>query len=269
MKQNIKQLVESLFDNDTIDNLTSSNLHSDIVDQYYKNLIPAQIDKRYSLDNYKFFCELPDGCFKIEKGSPYTLSKVVTKICGKFSKRHDIIPLNWIDTSEVESLYNLFYMNEMKDIMSKFHGTILIDKWNVSNVKSFSSLFYRAHYHFDVSNWDVSNGTNFSGMFHSSIFNGDVSNWDVSKNTDFSWMFYNTLFNGDVSNWNVWNAHDFHSMFNTNYRGDISKWKIDMKKVREDLQKIKQKYHSVNSSALDTLNDRIPLYIQKKAQLVE
>ncbi len=56
--------------------------------------------------------------------------------------------LNWIDTSGIYTMGNLFSE-------SKFDGDI--SEWNASNVKNMSGLFYNSWFNGDISNWDVSN----------------------------------------------------------------------------------------------------------------
>ena len=103
--------------------------------------------------------------------------------------------LNWIDTSEVTSLYFLF-------AYSDFNG--------------------------DISEWDVSNVTSMAGLFCSGDFNGDISKWNTKNVIDMHSMFYNTTFNRNISNWNVKKVKNMNSMFaNSSFNRDISKWEID------------------------------------------
>ena len=167
--------------------------------------------------------------------------------------------LNWIDTSKITSMSHLF-VDDMDGMLryslderydSQFNGDI--SKWDVSNVKDMSGLFFRCpkfngdiskwnvsnvkdmsemfqlckNFNNDISNWDVSNVKNMSNMFACCKFNRDISKWDVSNVTDMSFMFYQGKFNKDISNWNVSNVKDMQAMFSGSlFNGDISKWNV-------------------------------------------
>ena len=114
---------------------------------------------------------------------------------------------NWIDTSLVTDMSNLFYENE-------FCAGIDISRWNVSNVKNMEYMFAISTFDGDISNWDVSNVTNMYSMFeHCKSFNSDISRWDVSNVTNMSWMFGGAKsFDQDISKWNI-RTHRIYGIF--------------------------------------------------------
>ena len=127
--------------------------------------------------------------------------------------------LNWIDTSGIYTMDNLFYK-------SKFDGDI--SEWDVSNVENMSQMFCYSWFEGDISKWDVSKVKTMYGMFNSSWFKGDISNWDVSNVESMHGMFQYTSFNSDISKWNVSKCRDFENMFmnDTIFYQDLSNWKI-------------------------------------------
>ena len=126
--------------------------------------------------------------------------------------------LNWIDTSGIYTMENLFYE-------SKFDGDI--SEWDVSNVENMSQMFYHSWFEGDISKWDVSKVKTMYCMFNSSWFKGDISNWDVSNVESMHGMFQYTSFNSDISKWDVSKCRDFENMFmNSTFCQDLSNWKI-------------------------------------------
>ena len=67
----------------------------------------------------------------------------------------------------------------------------------------------------DISKWDVSNVKNMSEMFYGcKNFNCDLSNWDVSSVEKIDYMFYGCKnFNCDISNWDISNVKNMTEVF--------------------------------------------------------
>ena len=132
--------------------------------------------------------------------------------------------LNWIDTSNVTNMSELF-SGEVLGAQNPFNGDI--SQWNVSNVTNMFSMFWKSKFNGDISGWDVSNVINMKRMFMFSVFKGDISRWDVSSVTDMSWMFYHSIFNGDIRKWDVFSVTNMHRMFaGSKFNGDIRKWDV-------------------------------------------
>ena len=127
--------------------------------------------------------------------------------------------LNWIDTSGIFTMENLFYE-------SKFDGDI--SEWNVSNVENMARTFYNSWFNGDISKWNVSKVKTMYEMFTSSWFKRDISNWNVSNVESMHGMFQYTSFNSDISKWNIGKCRDFENMFMNDslFYQDLSNWKI-------------------------------------------
>lgn len=132
------------------------------------------------------------------------LRKIVYKriFDQKNNNKHDeVLNLNDIDTSEIESFNHLFtYLNPLK---------IDISEWDTSNVKLMNGMFDGCGYlqsTGNLGNWDVSNVENMSFMFNDcrNLTNiGDLSSWEVNG-IEMNCMFQGCkrLKNiGDIYNW--------------------------------------------------------------------
>ena len=114
-----------------------------------------------------------------KKVSPKTKNELREIIKAELRLQGPDADLNFIDTSKITDMSDLFQGLEIRNIK--------IDQWDVSNVTNMSGMFYCAwHFTSDLSKWDVSNVTNMHGMFYeANKFNSDLSEWDVSNVTDY------------------------------------------------------------------------------------
>ena len=95
-----------------------------------------------------------------------------------YAFKHNIYDLNFIDTSKITDMSNLF-MNCEHDID--------VSNWDVSNVINMVCTFYNCNMFTGkgLENWDVSNVTNMSDMFYfCKKFDCDLSRWNVSNVTE-------------------------------------------------------------------------------------
>ena len=140
---------------------------------------------------------------------------------------------NWIDTSEITDMSELFVNNryfnghiELWDVSNVTNMTFMFnfaEKFNqpigdcdVSNVTNMEYMFYYAeNFNQSIGGWDVSNVENMEYMFQQAVsFNQPIGGWDVSNVTNMRHMFKWTLsFNQDISQWNVNNVKDWDDMY--------------------------------------------------------
>eukprot|EP00978_Attheya_sp_CCMP212_P012761 scaffold31898_cov47-Attheya_sp.AAC.1 len=104
-----------------------------------------------------------------------------------------------------------------------------IDKWDVSNVNDFTSIFEgKKLFNEPIGSWNVSHGTKMEWMFYEAhTFQQDISAWDTSRVTNMSLMFGNAAcFNQDISAWDTSRVIDMHGMFceAACFNQDISGW---------------------------------------------
>ena len=137
-----------------------------------------------------------------------------------FAFKHNIYDLNFIDTSKITNMYELFEYTE---------HDFNVSKWDMSNVKNMSYMFYKC-YKFTgkgIGNWNVSNVTDIGGMFAGcEKFDCDLSNWDVSNVTDMNYVFIDCeKFKGKgLENWNVTNVTNMRRMFDGCNKLTIPNW---------------------------------------------
>ena len=210
MNSYIKYIVEA-FDFDSI-NKQKKNIN------VYDTLLPSIIEKvrnykKLTTTDYNVLTSFT-GIYKVKNFSE--LYRVISEFLEQFGDNSN---LNWINTSAVTEMPQLFFS-------SNFNGDI--SKWDVSNVTNMRETFYSSHFTGDISNWDVSNVKDMTRMFAGSHFNNDISKWDVSNVTGMDYMFTKTNFNQDISSWNINPNCNIDSIFKEcniqeEYKPDFSK----------------------------------------------
>jgi surface protein len=175
MNSYIKHIVEA-FDFGSVNKQKKAINAYDILFKERLNSIVNKILNSLILeeDEKKFMLSLPVACYQANDKEIRTLVKVSIEIFG------DNCNLNWIDTSNITNIHNVFSF-------TKFNGDI--SKWNVSNITNMSMVFSNTEFTGDISKWNVSNVTNMREMFAHSKFNGDISKWDVSNVKNMNHMF--------------------------------------------------------------------------------
>ena len=129
-----------------------------------------------------------------------------------FSKLTEIENINLLDTSNVTSMNQMFYLCSSLTSLD-------VSTFDTSNVTSMNQMFYLciSLTSLDLSKFDTSQVTNMNDMFHScgKLTNLDVSNFDTSKVTNM-----NSMFNGcsgltslDVGKFDTSNVTSMYKMF--------------------------------------------------------
>ena len=147
-------------------------------------------------------------------------NRVQLKQLIDYAFKHNIYDLNFIDTSKITDMCELFeYVEHNFDVSN----------WDTSNVKNMSYMFYRC-YKFTgkgLENWDISNVTNMFGMFCGCTnFNCDLSNWDVSNVINMYALFRkcNKFTGKGLENWDVSKVTDYREMLYGCDNATIPSW---------------------------------------------
>lgn len=127
------------------------------------------------------------------------LKDIIYKLIDEQSNE-DIINLNYIDTSKITDMVQLF--RGLDNIIK-----IDVSNWDTYNVNDFSMMFTECSNLEEIiglENFNTSNVTDMSFMFDNckKLLRIDISNWDVSKVKDIQHMFeccFNLETIGDVS----------------------------------------------------------------------
>lgn len=120
-------------------------------------------------------------------------NKAQLKSLIEYAFNHNIYDLNFIDTSEITDMSELFCLGvKLRKFDKSIQKSINISDWDVSNVKDMNHMFHKCTYfNCDLSRWDVSNVKDMSYMFQFCYdLNCDLSGWNVSNVLDMRDMFY-------------------------------------------------------------------------------
>ena len=170
-----------------------------------------------------------DGIFLMKSGQYYF---------SRFSNVTEIEGLEYIDTSKVTNMYDMFsYMTNLTTLdVSHFDTsnvtnmsymfshmsnltTLDVTNFDTSNVTDMHNMFSYMEdlTELDVSNFNTSNVTDMSSMFKDvkNLTKLNVSTFDTSNVKNMSYMFYNmrNLSELDVSNFNTSNVTNMSNMF--------------------------------------------------------
>jgi len=146
-----------------------------------------------------------------------------------YSKGNKIIDYDWIDTT---------YVTDMSNVFNGITCKINISRWNTSRVTNMNSMFYGCtEFNSDLSHFDVSNVTDMTYMFCGcKSFNQDISMWNVQNVTHTIGMFEGCeWFEQNLNDWGLKfkNLKNTFKMFKgcVSYNGKMDKWKNCMSTV--------------------------------------
>lgn len=163
----------------------------------------------------------------LEKLKPESKDDLIAIITQELERQGPDADLNFIDTSKMTDMSNLFHF-----VKGKVRN-IQIDEWNTSNVTTMAGMFDKCEeFNCDLSHWDVSKVINMMSMFSGcKVFEGTgLDNWDVSNVTKTETMFSNCYkFDAGLSRWDVSKVVNMRGMFNkcSIFKGTgLDKWNV-------------------------------------------
>ena len=112
------------------------------------------------------------GAFTPNNQQLFSFMKGIFNLVEK-RKVDPFLNLNWIDTSNITSMYMMFKGKHVRFNMTK---------WNTSNVTNFTECFADAFVlRNTIENWDMSNAEDLQYMFADATVNCDLSKWVIDK----------------------------------------------------------------------------------------
>lgn len=178
----------------------------------------------------------------------------------------DGIKLNYVDTSLIKDMSNLFYKSKRKD----FEG---IEYWDVSNVTNMEMMFGYMDYHLmgrysmtdfnpNLNNWNVSKVKSMNNMFaYCSNFDQPLDKWDVSNVEDMAFMFCGAKeFNQPLNSWDTSKVKNMSGMFQECefFNQPLDKWDTsnveDMEKTFFSCMKFNKPLNSWNVSNVENMD---------------
>lgn len=144
----------------------NESISSDAQDLFMKVISEEWDEKLYNKISKKVGAFTPNNqqLFSFMKGLYTLVKKRVVK---------ENLNLNWIDTSNITSMYMMFKGKKVMFDMTK---------WNTSNVTNFTECFADAQiYKNTIENWDMSSADELPYMFADATVICDISKWVIDK----------------------------------------------------------------------------------------
>ena len=182
---------------------------------------------------------------------------------GAFANTPTLKKLSSVDIPDASKLKSTKGMFCSYDKTSISNMEFFLDKWDMSNVKDMSYMFYNnKHFDLEIGSWNTSKVNNMSNMFSKALgFNQSIGNWDTSEVEDMSNMFqFAEGFNQDIGNWDTSKVNDMSNMFQnaSAFNQDIGNWDTskveDMSNMFQNASAFDQNISSWNVSNVEKMN---------------
>lgn len=150
----------------------NESISSDAQDLFMKVISEEWDEKLYNKISKKV------GVFTPNNQQLFSFMKAIFNLVEK-RKVDPFLNLNWIDTSNITSMWHMFKGKHVRFNMTK---------WNTSNVTDFTDCFADAFVlRNTIENWDVSSGVYLQYMFADATVNCDLSKWIVDDDKCLRW----------------------------------------------------------------------------------
>lgn len=150
----------------TLQNYINESLNDDARELFMKVISEEFDEKLYNKLSKKI------GVFKPNNQQLFSFMKNLFNLVEK-RKVDPFLNLNWIDTSNITSMYMMFKGKHVRFNMTK---------WNTSNITNFSNCFADAFVlRNTIEGWDMSNAEDLQYMFADATVNCNLSKWVIDK----------------------------------------------------------------------------------------